>query len=753
MGKPAMFLIFRFCIPESRFLVLSRILAALWIFISICADRAFSKDTLLELDIEDLSQIKVEEASATINPLSPKETPAAITVITAEDIKNSGARSLDELLDIYVPGFQYMYKTHGNQAGIRGIISDRNNKLLLTLNGRIMNIKASDGGAVTERWFSMLGDIKRITVINGPGSAVYGPGAIAGIINIETWTGKALEGMDAIIRGGGIENFGQAEIRYGRRLANDAGFFLYYGLDYYPGADDDFAPLKFSYNFLQAETGIFYKRDTKPHFKVLNDNSSFRGLVRHKFHAQLDGDNYKLWLRYTLSGQKIPADQVFYIYTDPNLLMDNGAGNQQFTIFGSYSHYINRWLSLDYKLSFMLSDVQINYGLPDRLHLEDQHMDDRHWSEDETMGRIVAHIIPSSEHKMAIGGEYYYNNFGRRGYLYHELPSSIQGLPAGTKWNSHMFSLFGEYQTHFHDFVGIAGLRADKHRFTDWMLSPRIALIYTPDSTNIFKFIYNRSVRHSDDADLYINYLDGEKSGDIETIDHFEFIYNSEPIKRLHFSLSAFYNRHDVVAFDKDLHSYIREINNIFVKTYGHTTNIGLLQTYGIEIGTTLHTDSIKARLSHNFTKLLDFDLDRKEVLQNVSASPYGYGNDLANWINHATKLTLDYQVTDKFSLHGSARIYWGLPGAKDMAKYNQRMHNNSPALPIYDSSDKAFGKSVFLTLGLEYKLASQVEVSLHGYNLLGFFDKNLNKRNFFQRTTMYRDAAPSFAVRVAGSF
>ena len=73
--------------------------------------------------------------------------PAAITTITREQIDQTGARSLDELLEIYVPGLQIMFKdTGGHPLGFRGIISDRNNKFLILVNVRIMNERTTSGG-------------------------------------------------------------------------------------------------------------------------------------------------------------------------------------------------------------------------------------------------------------------------------------------------------------------------------------------------------------------------------------------------------------------------------------------------------------------------------------------------------------------------------------------------------------------------------------------------------------------------------
>ena len=130
--------------------------------------------SISQLNLEDLTEIEVKSTDATLTQIAVTDVPASMTVITHEDIVQSGARNLDELLEIYVPSFMYMDMVYGGQMGFRGIISDRNNKILLLVNKRVMNLKTSDGGAVTERWFSMLDDIKKVTVITGPGSPIYG---------------------------------------------------------------------------------------------------------------------------------------------------------------------------------------------------------------------------------------------------------------------------------------------------------------------------------------------------------------------------------------------------------------------------------------------------------------------------------------------------------------------------------------------------------------------------------------------------
>jgi hypothetical protein len=112
--------------------------------------------------------------------------PMSFTTITQRDISESGARNLTELLEIYVPGFQYMFNPYyGTLWGMRGISNDRNTKFIVLVNNHKLNMQSRDGFK-SELVLGMLGDIERIEVLRGPASLVYGSGAIAGIVNIIT---------------------------------------------------------------------------------------------------------------------------------------------------------------------------------------------------------------------------------------------------------------------------------------------------------------------------------------------------------------------------------------------------------------------------------------------------------------------------------------------------------------------------------------------------------------------------------------
>lgn len=133
-------------------------------------------DYLLELTI----------SSGSFLDLNLEKTPASITVISKDMIKISGARNISELLEIYVPGFQYMFnKWNGTLWGLRGVANDRNTKIIYLVNGHKLNTQARDGFQ-GETVLGLLDDIERVEVLRGPAGLVYGSGAIAGIVNVIT---------------------------------------------------------------------------------------------------------------------------------------------------------------------------------------------------------------------------------------------------------------------------------------------------------------------------------------------------------------------------------------------------------------------------------------------------------------------------------------------------------------------------------------------------------------------------------------
>jgi outer membrane receptor for ferrienterochelin and colicin len=157
-------------------------------------------------ELESLVNSLISVASK--KPLSTRESPSIVTLVTAEEIRNSGARDLIDVLNL-VPGFDFGVDVEGVVGiGTRGNWAHEG-KVLLLLDGQEMNEILF---ATTQFGNHFPVDqIKRIEIIRGPGSAIYGGFAEYGVINIITRSGEDLNGISV----GG--NYGQMKNDYGSR--------------------------------------------------------------------------------------------------------------------------------------------------------------------------------------------------------------------------------------------------------------------------------------------------------------------------------------------------------------------------------------------------------------------------------------------------------------------------------------------------------------------------------------------------------
>lgn len=173
-------------------------------------------------DEDDLALVYGDKSNISIatgaqQPL--RRAPAVATVITAEDIAAIGATDLDQVLET-VPGLHVSRSSIAYTPVyiIRGIGSGgpTNPQVLLLQNGIPMTSMYNGDKGVT--WGGMpVENIARIEIIRGPGSALYGADAYAGVINIITKTATDVSGTRAGVLGGSF-NTRNAWVQHGGTL-------------------------------------------------------------------------------------------------------------------------------------------------------------------------------------------------------------------------------------------------------------------------------------------------------------------------------------------------------------------------------------------------------------------------------------------------------------------------------------------------------------------------------------------------------
>lgn len=168
--------------------------------------KALSFEELLDVEITSVSKRAQRRTAAA----------AAVSVITAEDIRRAGHTSIPEALRM-VPGLQVARVDASNWAiSARGFNQAFSNKLLVLIDGRTVYTPLY-AGVYWDVQDLVLEDIDRIEVIRGPGGTVWGANAVNGVINIITRHAKDTHGIYATAGGGSLDRAFSA-VRAGTRI-------------------------------------------------------------------------------------------------------------------------------------------------------------------------------------------------------------------------------------------------------------------------------------------------------------------------------------------------------------------------------------------------------------------------------------------------------------------------------------------------------------------------------------------------------
>jgi iron complex outermembrane recepter protein len=181
-----------------------------------------SASSLKSLSIEDLMNIEITSVSKRGESLS--DAAAAVYVITREEILNSGARSLPDILRL-APNLQVAQITSSSFAiTARGFNGPAASKLLVLIDGRTV-YTPYHSGVSWDVQDVLPEDIERIEVISGPGATLWGANAVNGVINIITR--KASETQDGSLRVGGGNLEQRGSVQYGGQAGSEVAYRAY----------------------------------------------------------------------------------------------------------------------------------------------------------------------------------------------------------------------------------------------------------------------------------------------------------------------------------------------------------------------------------------------------------------------------------------------------------------------------------------------------------------------------------------------
>ncbi len=661
----------------------------------------YDNSHLFDLSFQELMEIKVQTGS--LLSLNNSKKPASVTTITSQDIKLTPHRNLYDLIETYVPGAIFLNHYDASSIGVRGLISDRNNKILIMINNKVSNQKARVGAlAELSNWD--MSDIDRIEIIRGSGSVTYGPGAISAVINVITKNVNTDQANS--IRVNYINPYNSMGIsgQITQEISEDIKVYGFFSFQKTSG----YQPTK-AFSIMYNEWNYENAKN-----EVLQDYmGDYLDIPQKKLHLQFDlFDEINLWVRYNNSGSTSNGSSIKTTYQyglDSNfqpLLGDyrntHLVSNEQFIVALENEYNINDKLSLSISISYDIENNSRTYGYftlwgkddapPD--NLIDEIIDQsniinmyNYFSEREILGTFLLRSETSDNIRFAAGTSLSYNTWGApfgkpdnyirmgdRSNIISGTDSPIYGdgryfsvdsasaIFVGNGWSTFMYSFFGEIEIQiFSQLSLLLSSRIDKDDYSDYLISPRFAFIYQIDEKNILKLIGQQSNRMNTAEELFFQNRAGNVSSP-EKLNTAELIYSSTVVENSLIDIAAYYNNIDILSwYDPD-------------RT---TRTTGSLSVFGLEIDLKYKNDNFSVGLNQSITQLHDWKLADGIDKSGVSYSDYyikygdntsnGYGNNLNNWSNLATKLYCNYAFFDEqLILHIDARLFWGFEGAKD---------------------------------------------------------------------------------------
>ena len=493
--------------------------------------------------------------------------PAVVSVLTANDIEQIGATDIDEILET-VPGLHVARDAAGYNPvyTFRGISAQYNPQVLMLINGiPLTNLFQGDRNLV---WGGMpVQAIKKIEVIRGPGSALYGADAFAGVINIVT--------MEA----DGEESF-EAGVRYGTHNTKD----------YWFAGGGSVGELKYFAALESHKTDGFDEKITSDQQSVLDfftgTSASLApgsdNLERKNIDARLELAYKNLKLR---AGAQIRDDAGDGAGSAQALAEDNTFASDRLNIDLTYENKeFTENLAVKLQTSYLQTSQQVNGDLvlfpegtvildpffgpigpfPDGL-IGTPEVKERH-----TRFNFSSFYTGINRHEIGLGVGYYHGdlyevketkNFGINPTT--ELPMAPGDpivdvtdtpyvfLTEGKRENSYVF--LQDVWQFLNDWELTAGVRYDHYSDFGDTVNPRLALVWSTTRNLTTKLIYGEAFRAPSFAQQRaINnpLVLGNSELDPEELKSYELAFDYRPVHDLVFNLNMFhYEWEDIIQF------------------------------------------------------------------------------------------------------------------------------------------------------------------------------------------------------------
>lgn len=570
---------------------------------------------LADLPIESLLNMEVYSASKF--PQKKSEAPTAVTVITAQDIKDYGYRTLAAIVQS-VRGVYVDNDRNYSYAGTRGfnIPGDVNTRVLVLLDGYRLNDATYDQGPLGTEFPVDVDLIERVEYLPGAGSAIYGNNAFFGVINVITKSGKDFKGKgaEASVR---VASYGtdQERLSFGKHFDN--------GLDVLMSAT--------RYDS-EGENRLFFPElDTPETHNGVTSYGEFDNAER--LFGKISWRHFTLESAYSNRNKGLPTGNYNTVFNDPR----NQNGDQHVFFNLSYDNLIADDLTLYARV------YHGRYDYPGAWVYDDPPITDyrelglgRWWGSEVRL--VNTHF---DNHKLMIGGEFQDNY-----HLWNEFVAvnPLNPVPAdGFHQSTNRYGLYlQDEMTIRDDLILNAGLRYDSLSYATDTINPRLALIYKPWNNTVFKLLYGSSFRGPTANELY--YTDpttiANPNLSPEKIKTYEAIIEYQPDRTWRLTVVGFhYEVKNLIQIKETLSPIAgEESKNQFI-------NLGINKAWGAEFEVEKLWDTgSRLRASYTWVNAYDSGNDQQLINSPGNLAKLNFSTPLfAHWL----RTGIEAQYTD----------------------------------------------------------------------------------------------------------
>ncbi|HRE54510.1 MAG TPA: TonB-dependent receptor [Candidatus Competibacter sp.] len=461
---------------------------------------------LTAFSLEELMQMEVYSASKFGQKAS--EAPSAVTVITADDIKTRGYRTLADVLR-GLPGVYVNYDRNYSYVGVRGFgrSGDYNDRLLFLVDGYRINENVFDQALVGTDFVLDVDLIDRVEFLPaGPATALYGNNAFFGVISIATKPGKKWQGPE-LSGAAASAKTGQARATYGRQLNNGMDVLVSAS-----GYDSQGADLYF------AEFDQPPLRDGRA---VGLDHDSFRQVF-----GKLSFEGWRIEAAHADRVKGTPTASFNQDFNDPRSEFRDRQTFVDLSYRKAWTPHLNAQGRLFHGAYDFLGRF-ISGGGEFPLEATGQW-----WG-----GEFQLVDTAFDRHKLAFGGEYQ-RDLRRDQVMYDPTGAAFFSSRArGDRWG---FYALDEVALTDRTAFGF-GIRYDRATNGEGNLNPRLSLVHQWDARTTFKLLYSTAFRAPNAFELHSYLADPNADLKSETIRTYEFIFEKNLDSKTRFDASLYH--------------------------------------------------------------------------------------------------------------------------------------------------------------------------------------------------------------------